>query len=387
MSPPSLVLIVDDQPDSRRALEEILDHQGYQLEFVEAGSEALDVAARLAPDLILLDEQLADIDGVQVVRQLRGHAKLADVPIVLMMTRVDRDARLRGLQSGADDLISRPLDRAEVRARVRSITRLNRYRHLQEAARYKADLETAAAVQRFLLPACPPDVPGLDICAGAEYCDQLGGDTYDFVRLPNGRLMVTIGDVAGHGVGPALLMAATQALVRREAVEVGEHPEKVLQRLNHYLAQTLEGVRFITMTILVWEAATKTIEWASAGHEPLVYYDASLGTCRSFRASNVPLGVDVEWKFVRGETLTVKPGDIAFLCTDGLVESTNEQGEMFGRERLAELLCAHAQESACEICRQLREALTSFCGGRPPLDDVTLCLLKSVTPEGTDTAP
>ncbi len=88
----------------------------------------------------------------------------------------------------------------------------------------------------------------------------MGGDTYDFLKLPNGRLMVTIGDVAGHGVGPALLMAATQALVRREAIEVGEHPEKVLQRLNHYLADTLDGVRFLTMTIAVWDAASKSSE-------------------------------------------------------------------------------------------------------------------------------
>lgn len=269
---------------------------------------------------------------------------------------------------------------------MRSITRLNRYRHLQEAARYKADLETAAAVQRFLLPANPPAVPGLEICASAGYCEQLGGDTYDFLKLPNGRLMVTIGDVAGHGVGSALLMAAMQALVRREAIEVGDHSDKMLQRLNHYLAETLEGVRFITMTILVWDAATRTVDWASAGHEPLLFYDASLDACLSFRATNIPLGVDVNWKFTCGEPLVVEPGDSIFLCTDGLVETANAEGEMFGRERLADLVRSFASQPACGICKAVLGAMEGFRGAQPQVDDITLCTLKAVSPTDTDTS-
>lgn len=386
MSSPSLVLIAHDTADSASQLQQILDHEGYRLEFATSGAQALAMAKRLAPDLILLSDRLSDVAGVDVVRALREHATLCDVPVLLVMSTDDRESRLRAWRSGADDLLFRPLDRAEVRARVRGIARLNRFRHLQEAARYKADLETAAAVQRFLLPASPPVVPGLEICASAQYCDQLGGDTYDFLKLPNGRLMVTIGDVAGHGVGPALLMAATQALVRREAIEVGEHPEKVLQRLNHYLAETLDGVRFLTMTIAVWDAATRTIEWASAGHEPLLFIDASNQTCRSLRATNIPLGVDRDATFVRGEPLSLEAGDLVFLCTDGLPESTNATGDMYGRQRVAEELLARARDPACSICHELRGEVERFRSGQPQLDDITLCLLKVINPADTDTS-
>lgn len=130
MAPQPTVLIVDDEEIGRETLEDLLITQGYHLAFASGGPEALAKAAELRPDLVLLDVMMPGMDGFEVCRRLRADPLLSKVPIVLVTALDDRDSRLRGIEAGADDFISKPFDRVELRARVRTITRLNRYRHL-----------------------------------------------------------------------------------------------------------------------------------------------------------------------------------------------------------------------------------------------------------------
>jgi response regulator RpfG family c-di-GMP phosphodiesterase len=143
-----LVLIVDDEPGGREALESVLMTQDYLLAFAANGSEALAQARQTPPDLILLDVMMPDIDGFEVCRQLRADPHLADVPVLMVTALDDRDSRLQGIDSGADDFITKPIDRAELRARVRTITRLNRYRRLQEEqAKLERQVERLTALR------------------------------------------------------------------------------------------------------------------------------------------------------------------------------------------------------------------------------------------------
>ena len=128
----SLVLIVDDLKIGRDTLESLLLSENYVLEFAAHGMEALEKAARYLPDLILLDVMMPGIDGYEVCRRLRADAAISQIPIILVTALDDRESRLQGLEAGADDFISKPFDRTELRARVRNITRLNRYRLLLE---------------------------------------------------------------------------------------------------------------------------------------------------------------------------------------------------------------------------------------------------------------
>jgi DNA-binding response OmpR family regulator len=138
------ILIVDDTPAGRDTLEELLISQDYQLAFASNGPEALTKAAELTPDLILLDVMMPGMDGFEVCRRLRADTHLAEVPVVMVTALDDRDSRLQGLEAGADDFVSKPFDRAELRARVRTITRLNRYRRLlAERARFEWIIEQA----------------------------------------------------------------------------------------------------------------------------------------------------------------------------------------------------------------------------------------------------
>jgi DNA-binding response OmpR family regulator len=128
----SIVLIVDDDPTAREALVAILEGEGYELQQAKDGVQALRLLKRLQPDLILLDVMMPAMDGFEVCRRIRATPPLAEVPIILLTALDDADSRLRGIESGADDFLSKPPDRRELVARVRTITRLNRYRTLME---------------------------------------------------------------------------------------------------------------------------------------------------------------------------------------------------------------------------------------------------------------
>lgn len=138
------VLIVDDEPGGRETLEALLLREGYELLFAASGQEALEKAARHLPDLVLLDVMMPGMDGFEVCRRLRADARLADIPVILVTALDDRDSRLEGIEAGADDFISKPFDRVELRARVRTIVRLNRYRRLLlERAKFEWAVEQA----------------------------------------------------------------------------------------------------------------------------------------------------------------------------------------------------------------------------------------------------
>jgi DNA-binding response OmpR family regulator len=130
MSQVNTILIVDDEPTGREVLATLLQPQGYQLLMAANGQEALEQAAAHLPDLILLDVMMPGLDGFEVCRRLRADARLGEVPIIMLTALDDRASRLQGIQAGADDFISKPFDRVELRARVRTIVRLNRYRQL-----------------------------------------------------------------------------------------------------------------------------------------------------------------------------------------------------------------------------------------------------------------
>ncbi len=149
MEQQSVILIVDDNPFGRDALEDLLYGQGYRLAFAADGHEALDQAAALSPDLILLDVMMPDIDGFEVCRRLRADPHLAEVPVVMITALDDDNSCLRGLEAGADDFISKPFNRARLRARVRTITRLNRYRSLlnERAALQQAHADLLASYE------------------------------------------------------------------------------------------------------------------------------------------------------------------------------------------------------------------------------------------------
>ncbi|WP_210420464.1 HD domain-containing phosphohydrolase [Aquisphaera giovannonii] len=205
----SLILIVDDEPSGRRALESLLLGQGYGLAFAASADEALTLARGLEPDLILLDVMMPGTDGIEALRQLRSIPRIGEIPVILVTSLDDRASRLAGLEAGADDFVAKPIDRLELRTRVRTIMRLNRFRKLRDAVcslseAYDATLEgwvRALDLREHQLEGHSERVAEMT----ARLAREMGVEPADVVHIYRGALLHDIGKIA---IPDAILLKA-----------------------------------------------------------------------------------------------------------------------------------------------------------------------------------
>lgn len=249
---------------------------------------------------------------------------------------------------------------------------------LREHTRVREALDLAAEVQRRLLPLESPAVPGIDIAGFSAYSEQTGGDYYDFLSPASGdrkRLGVAIGDVAGHGIASALLMATVRALLRGtagSAISPGE-------RMNHINRNIVDGVvagQFMTLCYLDIEPERGSARWCSAGHEPAIRFNRATNAFSELAGNDIPLGVDGQWEYHDSEIADLGPNDIVVLATDGIWEARNPRGEFFGKARLRDLIRSHRDASAAAICEAIATALERFRGSASQRDDITAVVFR-----------
>ena len=248
---------------------------------------------------------------------------------------------------------------------------------LRDGLRLRHSLDVAMQVQQQLLPRGVPDVWGLDVAGHSTYCDETGGDYYDFLVLHQAAkdtLLVVLGDVMGHGVASALVMAGVRSVLRDRADETDM--SALLKRLNNALSADLEGSRFMTMYLAALDARSGTMRWASAGHDPALVYDATGDQFREDTGGDLPLGVvpDTDYSELRAAPLAV--GQILMIGTDGVWEMMNPAGEAYGKDRLRETIRAAAKGSAREVVTAILNSLKEFRKDRRPTDDVTFIVIK-----------
>jgi sigma-B regulation protein RsbU (phosphoserine phosphatase) len=250
---------------------------------------------------------------------------------------------------------------------------------LQERDRMQQSLNLAMEVQRSLLPERSPDTDALDIAGISLYCDETGGDYFDYIWLPGekaNRLGVVLADVSGHGISSALLMASTRACLRQRA-ETGGDLAAILFDVNRQLARDVMATgSFMTLILMCFEPNTGSIRWVRAGHEPAVLYDPGSGSIEELRGAGVALGIDENMVFQENFREGLLPGQILLLSTDGLWEAQNLRGEMLGREPVYRVLRQCGDCSAQEILDRIIETLVRFHEGAEPEDDVTLTVIK-----------
>jgi serine phosphatase RsbU (regulator of sigma subunit) len=254
---------------------------------------------------------------------------------------------------------------------------------LRDRLRLRHSLGIAMEVQRRLLPANPPRVRGLDVAGHSTYCDETGGDYYDFLVLDRAApdaVLVALGDVMGHGVAAALVMAGVRAVLRDRAGTVGELAG-LLGRLNRLISADHGGDRFMTMHLSVIDAKAGTLRWASAGHDPALIYDPAADRFEEVGEGELPLGVMDETEYAEHTHGPLRPGQVIVVGTDGVWEMPDAEGEPFGKDRLREAIRASAAGSAEAIAGAVRDRLVSFRGDARQVDDVTFVVVK-VLPGG-----
>ena len=243
--------------------------------------------------------------------------------------------------------------------------------------RVQRDLKTAREIQQALLPQTPPNIAGFAIAGWNKPADDTGGDFYDWDSMVDGRLIVVLGDVTGHGIGPALLAAACRAYARA-AFGAGPDLLTAVTQINTGIARDLDPSRFVTFAAAACTPGTGELEVLSAGHGPILLYSATGDSFQEIDSQGVPLGVIPE--FVSGPAwkLQLKEGDIFLLITDGFVEFENPKQEEFGRKRLEEAIRTARTQSPDQIIKSLYQAVLEFSNGTKQMDDLTAVVIKRV---------
>jgi serine phosphatase RsbU (regulator of sigma subunit) len=248
-------------------------------------------------------------------------------------------------------------------------------------------LALAEEVQRNLLPQASPGLPGFDIAGTSLYSDETGGDYFDFIEAPNDRrnsFGVIIGDVTGHGVAAALLMTTARAFLRMRSFQPGSLAS-VVDDVNRLLcADVGDTGRFVTLFYLAIDTENRRLHWVRAGHDPIILYDAKTGQVSDIPdRGGPPLGIVTEARYALNSAEGLSPGQVALLATDGLWESRNAHGEMYGKNRVRQALRQSADRPAADIVSAVLAGLKAFMGSTPPEDDVTLVAIKVLDTEGT----
>jgi PAS domain S-box-containing protein len=247
---------------------------------------------------------------------------------------------------------------------------------LRKAQEQQFQMSLARAVQQQFYSMPPPQIDGFDCAAASFPADATGGDYFDFVPLPDNRVGITIGDVCGHGIGSALLMAELRAYLRafaQKSSDVGE----ILSLVNNALVSDLEQDRYATLIFCCLQPDGKSFAYASAGHTPGYVLDPGGNVRRTLNSTDIPLGFLPNHTFSRGDPFNLEPGEILALLTDGITDAERPDQSAFGVERALGFIRTHRNESAQEIVKGLYQAVRDFSDGLPQSDDITAVICRA----------
>lgn len=251
---------------------------------------------------------------------------------------------------------------------------------LRDLQRMKQSLGLAAAIQHSLLPEEIPVLEHFDVAGRCVYCDETGGDYYDYIPFDAGghrRLGLVVGDVSGHGIGAALVMAATRGMLHAEAPHCADDLRELLRRLNKQLAADAKEGTFVTLFFGMLDDRARSMVWASAGHEPAIWRHAGTGLVEELPNTGMPLGVLEDSPYENAGPIVLGPGDILVIGTDGICEARDCGGQFFGRERLWKLIESSAGRTASQICDVVTDEVAKFVHPASRSDDVTLIVVKA----------
>jgi sigma-B regulation protein RsbU (phosphoserine phosphatase) len=216
----------------------------------------------------------------------------------------------------------------------------------------------------------------LDISGTSIYCDKVGGDYYDYLRLPDNRWGIVVADASGHGVGAAMHMTTVRAFLHF-AVRQYQGPAQLLTDVNTYATRDISQTsRFMSLFFLEVNPADKTLLWVRAGHEPALFFDCQAMKFSELNGRGMALGIDEAYRYESFSQTGWNAGDIILIGTDGIHETHNEADDMYGQLRLREIVRKHADQSSASIQNAIIESLRDYRKQASQEDDITLVVIK-----------
>lgn len=298
-----------------------------------------------------------------------------------MGTRSDLAARRKDGSEFVAEISLSPIDTEEGQLIASAIRDVTERRRIEQSLREnEAQLLAAQRIQEYLLPRAAPDLPGFDI-AGAWYpAEFAAGDHFDYLPMPGDAIGIVVSDVCGHGFSAALLMSVVHAYMHCLA-ENHDCVEEILTRANGTLLKEIEENRFVTLFFARLDPRSRSLTYASAGH-PTGYVLSASGEVRHrLEATGPPLGILADAQFPGNGPVTLDPGDVVLLLTDGVIEArAPEQTDEYGVQRALDVVVANRHQAAAEIVAALYQAVQQYSQQDRQLDDITIVVIK-VAPE------
>jgi serine phosphatase RsbU (regulator of sigma subunit) len=326
------------------------------------------------------------VDGVQFLTRLRNGSGSYALPAVILVANQGGEAvAAEAIRHGAVDYVIKEQVTAEdlntsIRRAVAGVKRRKRGSDAsRRLSRARAQLHAAGEVQCMLLPERPPQIAGLDIAGACRPASETGGDFYDYPKMADGSLGIVMGDVSGHGLGPAILAADTRAYLRAFA-RIHASPGEILTHTNRLLCEDTKGERFVTLFLASIDAQSRKMRFSSAGHRGF-FFDRH-GTVTTIESQQPPLGLAPGFIRPFESEIGLQPGGLLLLMTDGITEapSTHEVPRskltMFGDQRALDTVGAYRERSAEEITKQLLLRAREFTDDRTQDDDMTMVVVK-----------
>ena len=392
------ILIAEDERVSRRLLESRLKKWGYEVTTAEDGLQAWEYFQQEHFPMVISDWMMPKMDGLELLRRIRSFKRPGYVYMILLTARSEKEDILAGMESGADDFITKPFDKDELMARLKVGIRITdlerdlaqRNQELEKInQRMRRDLEAAARIQQSMLPTALPECPGYDFAWKYEPCDELAGDTLNLFHLDEENIGLYLLDVSGHGVPAALLSVnlsrtltpnPDQSDLLREPGPDGTPrivpPEEVADRLNQRFPLDSTTEQYFTIQYGQLNLASRRLSYISAGHPPMIHLRAD-GGVEALQVRSMPIGFLVGvGKVYDQEELQLAPSERLYFYSDGIIEAAAPNKEQFGVERLKECLDQARDLPLAEtletVCRRLEE----WTAGRGCNDDVSLLALE-----------
>ena len=369
------ILLVDDNPTNLQVLFQTLEGVGCKLLIAKNGEMALSIAGKALPDLILLDIMMPDIDGYEVCRQLKTNPATSGIPVIFLSALGDTEDKVKGLQLGAVDYVTKPFQADEVIARVDTHLTIHRLKRQVESQKdqLEHELEVVSEVQRKLLPKQLPVIEGFKLGVHYETSRYAGGDYYDIIELPDNCWGFLIADAEGHSAPAAVLMAMTCALFRSYPGSAAD-PAAVIHYLNEHLCKVAEP-SFMTALYAFYDANAHTMRMARAGHPlPMVYRNSDQKAIEFPCPGVYPLGIEPYEIEIPVTDIKLEPGDRFLIYTDGLTERFDVEGQTYGEERLLKLLATDSAHDPQGVITAIMADVEQFAGQLPADDDQALLL-------------
>ncbi len=377
-SQPLKILVVDDDRTNRMVLNALVVSEGHEAILAQNGAEAIGVYMRYRPDIVLMDVMMPVMDGYEATRRIKAMSSNGFVPVVFLTALNDDDSLAKCIAVGGDDFMTKPVNRVVLMAKIQSYARLNRlYATLQaqnkQLERFHAQLsrEHEMAEQIFTSISGSGRLCARNIQYLLSPMANTSGDLILASNTPSGGQHILLGDFAGHGLSAALGAIPVSDIFYSMTAKgfhicdiVREINAKLYNRLptGFFLAACLVEIDALQRSARVWNGGIPTAFLTRGGH----------GICRRFESRNLPLGI-VSSKELCGEmeSIELQQGDRLYIYTDGVIESTDITGKMFGQERLEEVLCEDGI-SACERFDSIKTRLANFSGDKQQSDDIAL---------------